>query len=145
MTKDEMQREEVLKGLNRSLSLQYRSIVQHVLAASTVRGAEAGWFTETFSRWATDELDDARAIAAKIDALGGEATAEVAAPEGSWSAQPRDALAAIEATAEALVEALNGVIPPTGTEPRSEAVEHLVEHVLHRTYQKLDLVRRLRG
>ena len=39
-----------------------------------------------------------------------------------------------------MVAALHAVIPHSGQEPRSEALEHLLEHVIMRKQQQLDFL-----
>jgi hypothetical protein len=37
---------------------------------------------------------------------------------------------------------LHAVIPPSGQEPRSEALEHLMEHLIMRKQNQVDVLRR---
>jgi hypothetical protein len=41
------------------------------------------------------------------------------------------------------IQALHEVIPEAGQEPRSEALEHIVEHLIMRKQQQLDLLLRV--
>ncbi len=50
----------------------------------------------------------------------------------------------IDTECEALA-ALHAVIPHTGQEPRSEALEHLLEHVIMRKQEQVDTLLRARG
>jgi ferritin-like protein len=60
---------------------------------------------------------------------------------------PRDAAAAIDVLVEAECEAivaLHAVIPHTGQEPRSEALEHRLEHMIMRKQEQVDTLLRAR-
>ncbi len=50
----------------------------------------------------------------------------------------------IEHEGEALT-ALHAVIPPTGQQPGSEAIEHLIEHIIMRKQEQVDTLIRARG
>ncbi|MDP9070518.1 MAG: hypothetical protein M3N68_04400 [Actinomycetota bacterium] len=50
----------------------------------------------------------------------------------------------IDTECEALA-ALHAVIPHTGQEPRSEALEHLLEHVIMHKQEQVDTLLRARG
>ena len=59
-----------------------------------------------------------------------------------WSGDPAEAVSwLIETEGEAL-DALQAVIPDTGNEARSEALEHLLEHLIMRKQNQLDFLLR---
>ena len=44
-----------------------------------------------------------------------------------------------------MIEALQSAIEPTGREGRSEALEHMLEHMIMRKQRQVDLLARARG
>jgi bacterioferritin (cytochrome b1) len=132
--------ENVLKTLKRALSLQYRSALRYTLVAGSATGVEWQAMGEQLWRFAEEELDDARRLIEKIVALGGEPDAAPA--ELPYEASMEKAFSRlIDEEAEA-VAALHAIIPHTGQEPRSEALEHRVEHLIMRKQEQLDTLRR---
>ena len=76
-------------------------------------------------------------------ALGADPTVEVAAL--TWSGDSRKAVERLIETETEAIDALKGVIPPSGNEGRSEALEHLMEHLILRKQNQVDfLLRALR-
>jgi bacterioferritin (cytochrome b1) len=144
MSSDAMDVDAVLDKLNVALGLQYRSALQYTVAAGSAQGLEWQAFGAQLWAFAAEELDDARRLVEKIVALGGAPVVEVAA----FTHEP-DAEAAIGQLVrheEEAVAALHEVIPETGQEPRSEALEHLTEHLIMRKQEQVDtLVRALGG
>lgn len=57
-------------------------------------------------------------------------------------ADPHDAIASLVESEDELIAALHRVIPPSGQEPRSEALEHLMEHIIMRKQNQVDWMRR---
>ena len=130
----------VLEALNRALSLQHRSVLQYTLNAGSVFGLEYQAFGDKLSSFAAAELDGARELVEKITALGGEPSTEV--PKLDWT---DDSPAAVERMIELeteAVEAFQAVIPHTGHEGRSEALEHLMEHLILRKQNQIDFLLR---
>lgn len=132
----------VVELLNRALPLQMRSAILYTWAGASATGFElqaVGAKLEGFGRL---ELDDGRRLVEKVFALGGKATTAAAPFEPlDLSGNGIDAL--IELEAEAL-DALHAVIPKTGQEARSEALEHLLEHVIMRKQEQVDFLERVR-
>lgn len=58
--------------------------------------------------------------------------------------EPAAALDHLIATEDELNDALHAVIPHSGQEARSEALEHLMEHVIMRKQNQVDWLRRAR-
>jgi bacterioferritin (cytochrome b1) len=132
-----------LEKLNAALRLQWRSAVEMTAVAGSMRGVQWHPFGVLLWSFAEAELDDARRTVEKIVALGGEPTTE-AAPF-RLHADPEKALqAVIEHECEG-VAALHAVIPDTGQEPRSEALEHRLEHQIMRKQEQVDTLRRALG
>jgi bacterioferritin (cytochrome b1) len=131
----------VVELLNKALRLQYRSALQYALAGGGMTGLPGQALSGSFAEWSRDELDDGRLLIEKITALGGAPTTDVAAlPDMRTAADAIEAL--VENETEAIA-ALHDVIPETGQEPRSEALEHLLEHLIMRKQNQLDLLLRV--
>jgi len=137
-----MDAHKVLECLNEALELQHRSIIQLNLAAGSLLGLEVQAVTAELQRFAEAELDDTRRLVEKITALGGDPTPEVAVV--SWHADPHEVLDSLIANEDEAIAALHAVIPHSGQEPRSEALEHLMEHLIMRKQNQVDWLRRAR-
>jgi bacterioferritin (cytochrome b1) len=134
--------EEAVSRLNDALRLQYRSASQYMLSSGSLFGFEFQALGDQMWSFAKEELDDARRLVEKIVALGGSPTTEFAALE--WTGEPDasvDHLIEIESEA---VETLQRAIEPTGREGRSEALEHMLEHVIMRKQNQIDWLVRAR-
>jgi bacterioferritin (cytochrome b1) len=137
---DPMDVEEVLDRLNHALALQHRSLLQFTQASGSMFGIEVQGLAAQLWEFARAELDDTRRLIEKITALGGDPSTDVD-PLG-WNADPPTALEAIAAHEDQTIAALHAVIPPSGQEPRSEALEHLIEHLIMRKQNQVDALRR---
>ena len=62
----------------------------------------------------------------------------------SWSSEPAKAVDALIEAEDETIAALHAVIPHSGQEPRSEALEHLMEHLIMRKQNQVDWLRRAR-
>ena len=138
---DKMNVDVVVKLLNEAIPLQFRSAAIYTWAAGAAVGVEFQSIGKTFEEFGHLELDDARRLIEKLAGLGGEATTEVA----SFNAVPTEAGVPqiIEYENEALA-AIHKIIAESGQEPRSEALEHLLEHIIMRKQQQVDFLERLR-
>ena len=128
--------------LNVALRLQNRSVLQFTLSSGSLFGFEFQAFADRFWEFARAELDDTRLLVEKIAALGGAPTTEVA--ELRWAGDPGDAVDWIIETEEEAVVTLQAAIEPTGREGRSEALEHMLEHVIMRKQNQVDFLLRAR-
>jgi len=141
--KDPMEVGDAIEALNTALRLQQRSALAYTHLAGTLVGFPFHGLAAEMSSFALAELDDARRLAEKITTLGGTPTVEVAPVEH------RDGSEAmirwmIDAETEA-IEALQDVIPTTGQEGRSEALEHRLEHIIMRKQEQVDALIRAAG
>mgnify|MGYP000303565507 CR=1 FL=1 len=129
--------------LNLALALQYRSVIEHAVVAGTLTGVPWQPLVGLLRTAAADELDDARRIVEKVVAIGGTPSTDVA--PFTLAADPERALRQlVDHECEALA-AFHAVIPDTGQEPRSEAMEHRLEHLIMRKQEQVDTVRRALG
>jgi bacterioferritin (cytochrome b1) len=140
---DPLETDAVLDTLDTALSLQYRSALQYTQVAGSLTGLQ--WQVLGVQLWAfaEAELDDARRLVEKVVALGGTPPADPAPLRFET-----DAGKAIEALIEnecEAVAALHAIIPHSGQEPRSEALEHRLEHLIMRKQEQVDTLRRAVG
>ena len=138
-----MDEKAVVETLGRAVELQCRSPLQFVLVAGTVEGFEYQALAALLSGYAAAELDDTRRLVEKLVALGGRPGTTVAP-----LTVPDDAKAGVDhliRTESDAIEALHAVISHTGQEGRSEALEHLLEHVIMRKQEQLDTLLRSLG
>lgn len=134
--------EKVVQLMNDALPLQMRSATAFTWAAGSATGIEfqaVGRELEDFGR---EDLDDARRLIEKLVALGGDPVTEVAAFD-TITPDRAGLQKLIDLETEAL-EALHKVIPETGQEARSEALEHLLEHMLMRKQEQVDFLERVK-
>ena len=134
----------VREKLAKALRLQYRSVLQYTLTAGSIVGIEYQAFGDRLWLFAEAELEDTRRLIEKLAALEGEPP--VRPPDLRHTLKPKEALEwLIESETEA-IESLQAVIPETGKEGASEALEHLLEHLILRKQGQVDfLTRALRG
>ena len=137
-----MDEQAVREGLNRALKLQYRSALQFALSAGSLSGIQAQGMAAALQQFAAADLEDARHLVEKIAALGGDPTTEVA--ELRFEEQAGKAIGWLIDTESETIEALKDVIPAAGDEGRSEALEHLLEHLIMRKQNQVDLLLRAR-
>jgi bacterioferritin (cytochrome b1) len=137
-----MELDKVLECLNQALELQHRSILQFNLASGAMFGLEVQAVTADLWQFAQAELDETRRLVEKIAALGGDPTTKVA--KVSWNSDPAKVIDTLIESEDEAIAALHAVIPHSGQEPRSEALEHLMEHLIMRKQNQVDWLRRAR-
>jgi bacterioferritin (cytochrome b1) len=130
--------EAAITRLNDALKLQYRSANQYMLNSASLFGFEFQALGDRLWDFAQAELADARRLVEKIAALGGQPTTEVAPLR--WTGDPSDAVKWLIDSESEAVEALQEAIEPTGREGRSEALEHMLEHLIMRKQDQLDFL-----
>jgi len=137
---EKLDKQEAVRRLNEALALQYRSALQYSIVASSLAGIEAQALGSKLTEFGDAELADVRRLIEKIVSFGGEPTIEVA--ELSYTAATEDSIRRLAACEEEAVEALQGAIEPTGRDGRSEALEHLMEHLILRKQHQVDFLNR---
>jgi bacterioferritin (cytochrome b1) len=137
---DPMDVEKVLDALNEALALQRRSVLQYTTAAGSMFGLEVQGLTGELWQFAVEEQTDMRKLVEKISALGGEPTLDVAPMD--WTSDPQATIEHLIECEDEGIAALHEVIPHSGQEPRSEALEHLMEHLIMRKQNQVDWLRR---
>jgi bacterioferritin (cytochrome b1) len=134
--------EAAVARLNDALKLQYRSAHQYMLSSGSLFGFEFQALGDRLWEFSRAEIEDARRLVEKIVALGGEPTTDAAPLR--WTGNPAEAVEwLIESEGEA-VETLQAAIEPTGREGRSEALEHMLEHLIMRKQDQIDFLVRAR-
>ncbi len=139
-SEEKLDKPEAVNRLNAALSLQYRSALQYSLTAASLVGIEAQALGARLTGFGDDELSDARRLIEKIVSLGGDPTTEVA--ELRFDATAKDAVRWLAECEEKAVQALQEAIEPTGRDGRSEALEHLMEHLILRKQHQVDFLNR---
>ena len=132
----------VLEALNRALVLEQRSVLDFALASGSMFGLEVHGLTDRLWLFSQSELADTKLLVEKITALGGNPSTDVA--KRSWTSDPAETVDRLIACEDETIAALHAVIPHTGQEPRSEALEHLMEHLIMRKQNQVDWLRRAR-
>ncbi len=141
--KDPMEVEAAVEALNAALRLQHRSALAYTHLAGTLVGFQFHGLAAELAAFARAEIDDARRLVEKVTTLGGTATVEVA-PVRHHDESEAMIRWMIDAETEA-IEALQDVIPTTGQEGRSEALEHRLEHIIMRKQEQVDALIRAAG
>jgi bacterioferritin (cytochrome b1) len=137
---EKLDEKQAVKRLNAALELQYRSALQYSIVASSLTGIEAQALGEKLTAFGDAELADVRRLIEKIVSFGGEPTTKVA--KLGYAKSVKGAIKSLVKGEEAGVEALQGAIEPTGREGRSEALEHLMEHLILRKQHQVDFLNR---
>jgi bacterioferritin (cytochrome b1) len=137
---ERLDEELAVERLNAALELQLRSALQYSLIAESLEGIEVPALSGILTEYGDSELADARQLIKKIVSLGGTPTTTVA--ELRVIRDPTEAMEwLIECETEA-VDSLQAAIEPTGRDARSEALEHLLEHLIMRKQSQIDLLTR---
>src|SRR3954469_15814722 len=139
---DPMDVDQVVACLNAALELQHRSILQFNLASGSMLGLEVQAVTRDLWEFAQAELDDTRRLVEKVAALGGDPTPTVAPVV--WDGDAATMLDTMIESEDEAIAALHAVIPHSGQEPRSEALEHLMDPLIMRRQNQVDWLRRAR-
>lgn len=139
-SEEKLDEQEAIDRLNAALGLQLRSSLQYSLTAASLVGIEAQALGAKLTEFGDEELGDARLLIEKIVSFGGQPTTEVA--ELRFEPAVKGALGWLIECEEAAVETLQEAIEPTGREGRSEALEHLLEHLILRKQHQVDFLNR---
>ena len=140
MPEETLQEDLAVERLNAALALQMRSALQYSLTASSLLGFPAQALSGELTAYGDQELNDARLLIEKVVSFDGTPTTEVA--ELRVDRDPRAAIEWLIACERENVEALQAAIEPTGREGRSEALEHLLEHLIMRKQRQIDFLAR---
>ncbi len=134
--------EEAVECLNEALRLQHRSVLQYTMDSGSLFGFEFQSLGDRFWDFAVAEIEAMRLLVEKVVALGGNPTTEIAPLQ--WTGDPGDAVEWLIESEGETIEALQAAIEPTGREGRSEALEHMLEHLIMRKQNQVDFLLRAR-
>lgn len=137
---EKLDEKEAIKRLNAALEMQYRSALEYSIVSSSLTGIETQALGPKLTEFGDSELADVRRLIEKIVSFGGQPTASVA--ELRFESDAKKAIASLAENEEEVLEALQQAIEPTGREGRSEALEHLLEHLILRKQTQVDFLRR---
>ena len=133
---DRMDVEGAIRAMNAALALQYRSALAYTLAAGSLTGFAFQPITRELAAFGQADLDDARRLIEKIVTLGGTPTHDPASI--AFEEDPAKTLEQLVDWETEAIEALQAVIPHSGQEGRSEALEHRLEHMIMRKQEQVD-------
>lgn len=134
--KEMMQVDKVHSTLGTAINRQAESVLSMTVLAGTMRGANGMAIKHLLREFVLAELEDTYRLIEKLSALGGDV--RISASAIDVSDDPDKALRDLLDHEVKAVKALHGVIPHSGQEPRSEALEHLLEHAIMRKQQQID-------
>ena len=127
-------------ALNRALPMVARDAVGLAVVAGTLPGPQGVALSGPMRDMAAANLRDVERLAARIGSLGAAPAVQVeelTVPR-TWAASVKRLLADGRATLDALVEA----IPADADDAEGEATEHLLEHMVNRKRDELELLER---
>lgn len=142
MSDETLNKTNARQKLNAALSLQYRSACQYTTASGSLFGFEFQGLGDRLWAFGQAELADARLLVEKVVALGGEPVTDVAGFD--WAGDAEKAVEQLIENEQAAISALQSVIPETGKDAPSEALEHLMEHLILRKQNQIDFLVRAR-
>jgi hypothetical protein len=143
MGDETMDVEAVRKQLSIAVSQQLGSLVSMTLLAGSLRGASYVGLKVRLRDYAVTEVADTQRLVEMFCALGGQLQAmDVPPPPATDSAT---ALKEFIEQDKQVMASLHAVISSSGQEPESEALEHLIEHVLLRKQEQLDFLMLAQG
>jgi bacterioferritin (cytochrome b1) len=143
LAEEKMDEAAVIKGLNAALEKQYRSALDFTILAGSTRGFSYQALGDKLWAFAEEELADSRRLVEKVTALGGDPATK---PEVSvWQSDTEQTVAQLIAAETDCIDTLKACIPHTGQEGRPEALEHLLEHIILRKQNQVDLLLRMQG
>ena len=128
----------VCRTLGKALRLQARSMLEMTLLAGAMRGIGGIGAKAQLRTFVQHEIEDTYLLTEKLVSVGGEPDLDVGTVRPD--PDPQAALAGFLERERAVVAALHAVIEHSGQEPRSEALEHLLEHVIMRKQQQVDFL-----
>lgn len=141
---DELDPDRLGPPLRAAIEAQARSVIDLTVTAATMTGIGEQTVAARLESFAAEALAALAQLAAKAQALGVLPDRLSLADVPLAGSAPRR-LRRLADDQQAVVDALHAVIPFTGQEPRSEAVEHLLEHALYRHQEQVDFLRRALG
>jgi bacterioferritin (cytochrome b1) len=131
---------QLVDDLNGALPLLARDALAAAIAAGSLAGPEGVALSEPLRRMAADDVRDLERLAGRISALDGSPALSVRKlqPAGEW----RPALESLVAGQRETLDALVSAIPADADDAEGEASEHLLEHLVARKRDDIELLER---
>src|SRR5688572_14290537 len=128
------------RDLNKALPLLARDVAAAAIAAGAMPGPEGLALEERLGEIAAEELADPQRVAARIASLGGTPAVTVKKLEPpKQSGRLLEWLAAMQREAN---DAVVAAIPADADDAEGEATEHLLEHIVARKRDVIELLER---
>ena len=130
----------LIEDLNRALPLLARDAVASAIAAGGMPGVDGVALRPLLADLAAAELADVERITGRIAALGGSPSVQVAELDS-----PKSAAATLKWLAGMQREANDAIvdaIPADADDAEGEATEHLLEHIVNRKRDAIELLER---
>jgi hypothetical protein len=137
---DAMDVEAVQKALSEAVRLQMASLLEMTVLAGSLPGVLGAVVKAELRRYLVDEVEDTVFLTEKLTALGGSCPTDV--PELVLEPKAEVALRGFLDRERRLLASVHAVIPHSGQEPHSEALEHRLEHVIMRKQQQVEFLTR---
>ncbi len=130
----------LIGDLNKALPLLARDAVAAANAAGTIPGPEGVALSGHLRQTAMDEIRDVERLAARVATLGGSAALKFGPIKSTvgWRATVKSLVAMQREALDAVVAA----IPADADDAEGEASEHLLEHVIARKRDAIELLER---
>lgn len=130
----------LIDDLNKALPLVARDAVAAGIAAGAIPGPEGVALAPHLRQTAADETRDLERLAARLASLGGRPAVDIGAikASGTWRTIVKSLLAMQREALDAVVAA----IPADADDAEGEATEHLLEHVVARKRDAIELLER---
>lgn len=135
---DPMEVADVHETLSKAINAQAETVLTMAVLAGTLRGVGGAAIKQSLRGFVQSELEDTYQLIEKLSALGGTVTIQVG--EIDVPTDPDEGIRALLDHEVEAISALHAVIPHSGQEPRSEALEHLLEHAIMRKQQQVDFL-----
>lgn len=130
----------LIRDLNGALPLLARDALAAALLAGSLPGPEGVALAPILRHVAAEDLRDLGRLSGRIAALGGTATISGRKVDGAgdW----REALEALVAGQRETLDAVVAAIPADADDAEGEATEHLLEHLVARKRDDIELLER---
>lgn len=131
---------QLIDDLNRAAPLLARDATSAAVLAGSLAGLEGVALSGHLRRMASDDLRDLERLSARISVLGGRPTVSIRKLQmpSEWQEAISQLLSGQRETLDAVVEA----IPADADDAEGEATEHLLEHLVARKRDDIELLER---
>lgn len=144
MAAEKLDPDQLAPPLQAALDALARSVTHIAVTAATMTGIAEQTLASRLEGFAAEAVNAFAQLAAKTQAVGALGT-EITPGAVPLTGSARDRLRRLADDEQQVVTRLHAVIPASGQEPRSEALEHVLEHILYRRQEQVDFIRRALG